>query len=107
MIRLQVRRRCGRRLGRSLLYPEEIDDGEERDPNNIERMPAQAEAKEAPQDVGAESFGEDLRHHCQQPEEAGRTMKATTSDNGEEGRDKAAAARTRPLRYERRKLLFF
>src|SRR3954454_4686953 len=102
-----ARRRRGRKLGRSLLYSEEIDDGEERHPNDVERVPEQAEAKEATQDVGAESFGEDLRHHCQEPEQAGRNVKTMTSDDGEEGREEGASGRTRSLRDKGRELPCF
>ena len=71
----------------------QIDDREERDPDDVERVPEQGEAQDAAQDVGAESLGEDLRHHRQQPEQAGRDMQAVAADQREEGRQEGAARR--------------
>src|SRR6202035_5182015 len=63
-------------LHRSYGAPQEIDDRENRDPDNIQRMPEQREAKDAALNVGAKTLGEDLRHHGEKPEDASRDMHA-------------------------------
>src|SRR5215510_14874756 len=72
---------------------EEIDDGEEGDPDDVERVPKQAEAQETAEHVRPEALGEDLRHHREEPEEACSDMEAVTADKSEEGREEGAARR--------------
>ena len=68
-------------------------------------MPEQAEAEHAPQDVGAESLGEDLRHHGQQPQQAGGHMQAVAADQREEGRQERAARRAGAARDQAREFV--
>ena len=58
-------------------------------------MPEKGEAQNAPQDVGSISLGEHLRHHRQKPHEPEGHVQAVAADEGEEGRQKSAALRTR------------
>ena len=51
-------------------------------------------------DVGAKSLGEHLRHHGEQPQDAGRDMHAVASDQRKEGRQEGAARRARAARDE-------
>ena len=46
---------------------EKIDHREDRDPDDVERVPEQREAEDATQNVGAIALGEHLRDHRQQP----------------------------------------
>ena len=59
----------------------------------------------APQDVGAEALGEHLRHHRQQPQQAGGHVQAMAADQREEGREERAARRACPLRDHARELV--
>ena len=78
--------------------PEQIDDRKYRDPDDVERVPEQCKAKNAAQDVGAKAFGEHLRHHGQQPQDAGRDMQSVAADQREERRQESAARRPRAAR---------
>ena len=48
----------------------QVDDREHADPDDIERMPEQAEAEQPANDHGAKAERRDLRHHRQQPQQA-------------------------------------
>jgi hypothetical protein len=62
-----------------------VDDREEGDPDYIEHVPEQAEAQEAPEDVGPEPLCADLRHHGQQPQQAHDHMETVAPHQHEEG----------------------
>nr|GFD54727.1 hypothetical protein [Tanacetum cinerariifolium] len=65
--------------------PQQVDDGEDGDPDDVERVPEQAEAGDAADDLVAESLGPDLRHHRRQPDQSKRHMDAMAADQREEG----------------------
>ena len=46
---------------------EKIDNGKDRDPDDVERMPEQRKAQDAAQNVSPIAFGEHLRDHRQEP----------------------------------------
>ncbi len=85
------------RRSSSCACPEEIDHCEDRDPDDVERVPEEGEAENATQDVGAIALGEHLRHHRQQPHEPEGDVHAVAADQGEEGGEEGAALRTRAL----------
>src|ERR1700722_10501705 len=57
-------------------------------------MPEQAEAQHPAEDVVAVAFGEYLRHHRQQPEQAARHVQAVAANQGEERGEECTACRT-------------
>src|ERR1700733_15806750 len=67
-------------------------------------MPEQTEAENAPENVGPVTLGEHLRHHRQQPQQAGGDVKAVASDQRKKGREERAPRWTRPVRDHVRKL---
>ncbi len=71
----------------------QVNHGEQRDPDDVQGVPEQAEAQDAPQDIGPVSLGEHLRHHRQQPQQAGGHVQAVAADQREEGREERAARR--------------
>src|SRR5580692_1932876 len=73
--------------------PEKIDVGEDADPDDVESMPEQAETHPAPQDVGPEALGPELRHHGAKPEQTDRDVQAVATDQREEGGQKGATLR--------------
>ncbi len=75
-----------------------------RDPNDIQGVPEQAEAEHAPQNVGPVTLGEHLRHHGQQPQQAGGHVQAMAADQREERREERASRRARPVRDQACKL---
>ena len=79
----------------SSAFSHQIDDREQRHPDDVERVPEQVEAEQPAQNVGAEALDEDLRHHRAQPQEPGADMQAVAADHGEEGRQEGAALRAR------------
>src|SRR6266571_4497014 len=67
-------------------------------------MPEQAEAEDAPENVGPVTLGEHLRHHCQQPQQAGCHMQTMAADQRKEGREERTPCWARPARDQARKL---
>src|SRR6185369_5719772 len=71
----------------------QVNDREDSDPDDVERMPEQVEAEQAPQDRWAKILDPELRHHRAEPEQADRHMQAMAADQREETGKKRAALR--------------
>ncbi len=67
-------------------------------------MPEQAEAEDTPENVGPVTFGEHLRHHGQQPEQASGHVQAMAADQRKEGREERAACWACPANDQAREL---
>ena len=91
---------AGIRTGRSSALSYQINDREQRHPDDVEHMPEQIEAEHPPQDVGAETLDENLRHHGAEPQQAGADVQAVASDHGKERRQKGAALRAGALLHQ-------
>src|SRR5215207_11730179 len=78
---------------RSPLGSHQVDHRKHRDPYNVEGMPEQAEAENSPENIVPEVLGEDLRHHCQEPEQARGHVKTVAANQREEGRQERTPAR--------------
>ena len=71
-----VRRRASGRIGdrhRPSAGSHQVNRRDHPDPDNVQRVPEQAEAQQAPQYVRPQALGDDLRHHIGEPEEAARS----------------------------------
>ena len=69
----------------------QIDQGEHPDPDDVQRVPEQAEAQQAPQHVRPQALGDDLRHHIDEENEAAGDVDAVRADQGEKAGKKGAA----------------
>src|SRR3954469_20384027 len=87
-----------RNVYRSWTNSHQIDDREQRDPDDVEGVPEQRKADEATLDIGAKALDGDLHHHHSQPEQTGSDMQPVAADEREEGGQKRAALRGRALR---------
>src|SRR5258708_23808122 len=67
-------------------------------------MPEEAEAENAPENVGPITLGEHLRHHCQQPQQASGHVQAMAANQRKEGREERASCWARPACDQARKL---
>src|SRR5665213_2934988 len=83
----------------------QIDHRKQRDPDDVERVPEQREAQDAPLDVGPKSLGEHLGHHGQKPKDAGRNVQAVAADQGKERRQEGAARRAVAAHHQRGEFL--
>src|SRR3954451_2901100 len=63
-------------------------------------MPEQAEAENSPENIVPEVLGEDLRHHCQEPEQARGHVKTVAANQGEEGRQERTPGRPGATLYK-------
>src|SRR5215471_21422979 len=73
----------------------QVDGREQPDPDDVEGVPEQGKAEQAPVDGGAESLEFNLRHHHGQPDQPGGDVHAVAADEGEERGEKSAALRGR------------
>src|SRR5215475_252764 len=78
---------------RSWRNSHQINDREQPDPDDVERVPEQGEAPQPALHVAAEAFDGDLRHHYRQPDQAGGDVQAVAADQGKEGGQERAALR--------------
>ena len=80
---------------RSWTNSHQIDDREQPDPDDVERVPEQGKAEQAALHAGAKSLDCDLRHHHGQPDQSGGDVQPVAADQGEECGQKGAALRGR------------
>jgi hypothetical protein len=78
-------------------YCHQIDDGEDPDPNDVERVPKWGKAHEPQLYPGAKAHNSDLCHHHEEPDEPASNVQPVAAHKGEEGGEKRAALRGRAL----------
>src|SRR5262249_51492586 len=81
------------------LYPHQVNQRHHPDPDDVEGVPEQAEAQQAPQHGGMQSLGDDLRHHIDEPDETSADVRAVHADQSEEGGQEGAAGGSGALVY--------
>src|SRR5713226_3326015 len=74
----------------------QIDDREQRDPDDVERVPEEGKTKETPLDRGTKALNGDLGHHHSEPDQTAGDMEAVAADEREERRQKCVALRSCP-----------
>src|SRR5437870_9880107 len=71
----------------------QIDDREQPNPDDVERVPEQGKAEQTAPHGGAKALDCDLRHHRRQPDQSGGDVQPVAPDKGEERGKKRAALR--------------
>uniref|UniRef100_A0A0N4ZL57 LigA n=1 Tax=Parastrongyloides trichosuri TaxID=131310 RepID=A0A0N4ZL57_PARTI len=92
-LRESRRARCG--LRRSSQHPEQIDEGEDADPDHVQEVPEQAQAHQAAAVGRDQALVRHLHHQGDQPDAAEGDVQAVRAHQDEEGRQEAAALRRR------------
>ncbi|KAG1453743.1 hypothetical protein G6F57_015660 [Rhizopus arrhizus] len=72
----------------------EVDDGEHADPDQVQEVPEQAQARHAGLVGRGQAVLLQLHEHHQQPQQAGADVQAVGADQGEERRQEGTAVRT-------------
>src|SRR6185312_5679662 len=78
----------------------QIDQAEDGDPDDVERVPEEREAEKPQADVLAKAFCAKLSHHRGEPDQSGRDVRSVTADEREEGGEESAAGRAGAVSYE-------
>src|SRR4051794_12377192 len=95
LARLPVR---DRKECRSWTNSYQIDGREQPHPDDVERVPEQGETQQPPLHAGAKTPDLDLRHHYDQPDQAGGDMQSVAADKREECGKESATLRRRSAR---------
>src|SRR4051794_2905902 len=82
-------RACSRRVC-SCAAPDQIDDREDADPDDVQRVPEEIEADQPVNDLAAETFDLHLRHHGGEPHPADRHVQAVQTYQAEKRREHSA-----------------
>src|ERR1700750_2147433 len=69
---------------RSWMDSHQIDDAEQPHPDDVERVPEQSEAEQAPLHSGSQTLECDLSHHNAQPDHPRGDVQPMTADQGKE-----------------------
>src|SRR3984893_13158906 len=80
---------------RSWTGSHQINNREQPNPDDVERVPEQGKAEQAALHAGAKVADRDLDHHHDEPDQPDRDVQSVTADKGKEGRQKGAALRGR------------
>src|SRR5678816_3344346 len=96
-----LQRRC------SSQHPEQVDKGEDADPDDVEEMPEHAETHQPAFVRNDEAMLADLHQHDEDPDDAGRDVQAMHANQREESGQEAAALRGRAFSDQAAKLVKF
>src|SRR5579863_8002682 len=83
---------------------DQVDEREDRDPDDIDEVPIQGHDVDVQGVLGAEPALEIDRQHREQPDDAGRHVRAVEAGQRKEGRSKQVRADAQPLMDERGEL---
>ena len=71
----------------------QVDDGEDSNPDDVQRVPEQREAKQSPTHHGLKAEGGNLQQHDDQPGESKANVETMGTDEGKKSRQEGAVRR--------------
>ncbi|EMH73405.1 hypothetical protein EHI8A_167850 [Entamoeba histolytica HM-1:IMSS-B] len=84
-----------------------IDDGEDEDPDDVQEVPEQAQARQAGHVGGGQTLGRDLQHQHDHPDQTRAHVQTVGTDQGEERGQEGTAIRTIALMDQMVELIEF
>ena len=89
-----------------MLISHQVDQREYPDPDDVQRVPEQAPAQQAPQNGGWQALRDHLRYQIDERDQAAGNVNAVCADQSEEGGQKAAARGSAATKFPKRRCRF-